>query len=540
MKSDAPELKQQIEILITGKPEVFGRLASEVIEAGPGRIYDLRITFAEHVDELLRFVRDREFDIFIVIVGDISFSYETSKPSPETLRKRAMKLIRRLKSRYDKPVLILHGWNDLDFGEKIEGADCSIKHPRIYNKLREAVHEIIEGTFDAKSAQKRMPVPDTGRGTILIVDDDLSTCLDCKAFLDSKGFETRAAHSASQAAAILNQTKIDVVVINVQMPDVSGFKFIRAVKKKYDVDVILITACTETGDYDETQCSETGYPVYSPALPHDMYERIEQIVRRRKLEKFRRKFGITKKIEEESATEYFISGEASSAGIIPEEERPELMERLASLRNKVGKLPGEYDSCEPFSRHKPEKYHPNRLFEVFDRLHLMDGCTLDCYFNRFSGFGLPYVYSRRTDSAPVESISDFNKQFPHRRDRLRHIEIEPSPYGYFQFALLNHTAEQFHLFRHSPFGFTWPVISRKQLGRIFDSIAGNVSAEELQKARIVNPRQYVWESEGIVKIGFVAFSPLRGLYFHHTYIQSNLIEHVSRIKIVDCESSMAF
>ena len=63
MQSDAPELKQQIEILITGKPEVFGRLASEVIEAGPGRIYDLRITFAEHVDELLRFVQDREFDI---------------------------------------------------------------------------------------------------------------------------------------------------------------------------------------------------------------------------------------------------------------------------------------------------------------------------------------------------------------------------------------------------------------------------------------------------------------------------------------------
>jgi hypothetical protein len=118
--------------------------------------------------------------------------------------------------------------------------------------------------------------------------------------------------------------------------------------------------------------------------------------------------------------------------------------------------------------------------------------------------------------------------------------MEPSPYGYFQFALLNHTAEQFHLFRHSPFGFTWPVVSGKQLERILDSIAGNVSGKELQKAREINPRQYVYESEGIVKVGFVAFSPLRGLYLHHTYIQSNLIEHVSRIKIVDCESSLAF
>jgi len=540
MQGDTPGEKRQIEILITGKPEAFGRLAAEVIEAGPARKCDLRITFAEHVDELLKLLRDREFDVFIVIAKNISFSYETSKASPETRKKRALKLIRHLKRRYGKPVLALHGWDDPDFGEKIAGADCSIRYPRIYHKLREAVHEIIEGTFDAKTAQKRMPVPEIGRGTLLIVDNDLSACLNCKAFLDSKGFETRAAHSASQAVAILNQTKIDIVVINLQMPDMSRLKFIRAVKERYHIDVILITACTEIGDCDETQCNDVGYPVCSPALPRDMYDRIEQIVRRRKLEKFRRKFGIIKKMEDETATEYFISGGASSAGIIPEEERPELIERLMSLQKKVGRLPDEYDICRPFSEHNFKEYHPNRLFEVFDRLRLMDGCTLDCYFHRFSGFGLPCVYSRRTDSAPVESFGDFNSRFPHRRDRLRHIEVEPSPYGYFQFALLNHTAEQFHLFRHSPFGFTWPVVSCKQLGGILDSIAGIVSGEELQKAREINPRQYVYESEGIVKVGFVAFSPLRGLYFHHTYIQSNLIEHVSKIKIVDFKSSLAF
>ena len=525
MQSDTPGIKRQAEILVTGKPEAFGRLVSEVIEAGPGRTYDLRVTFAEHVDELLRLVRDREFDVFIVIADDISFSYETSKPSREALKNRVLKLIYHLKSRYGTPVLALHGWSDLDFGEKIEGADCSIRYPRIYNKLREAVYEIIEGTFDSKAAQKRMPVPDTGRGTLLIVDGDLSTCLNCKTFLDSKGFETRAAHSASQAVAVLNQTKIDVVMINVQMPDASGLKFMRLVKKRYDVDVILITACTAIDGYDDTQCDDAGYPVYSPALPGDMYGRIEQITRRSKLEKFRGKFGFAGKIEEETATKFFLSGEASVAGIIPEEERPELIERLASLRKKIGEA---------------EKYHPNRLFEVFDRLRLMDGCILDCYFHRFSGFGLPYVYSRRTDCTPVGSISDFNRRFPHRRDRLRHIEVEPSPYGYFQFALLNHTAEQFHLFRHSPFGFTWPVVSKKQLERILDSITGIVSGEELQKAREINPRQYVYESEGIVKVGFVAFSPLRGLYLHHTYIQSNMIEHVSKIKIVNCESSLAF
>jgi hypothetical protein len=262
--------------------------------------------------------------------------------------------------------------------------------------------------------------------------------------------------------------------------------------------------------------------------------------KRRKLEKFRRKFGYTGKIKEVTATKFFLSGGACAAGIIPAEEGQELMARLASLRKKIGVPPGESANCGPLNPHNPEKYHPNRLLEVFDRLRLMDGCILDCYCHRFSGFKLPCVYTREIGSAPVKSRKDFNDRFPHRRDRLRHIEIEPSPSGYFQFAVLNQTADQFHLFRNCPFGFTRPVATDNQLRRILDSIAGNVSIDELEKAREVRARLSAVESEGIVTVRFLTFNPMRGLYFQHTYIRSNMIEHVSKIKIVDCERRLAF
>jgi hypothetical protein len=91
----------------------------------------------------------------IVIADGISFSSGAPDSSLEHREKRVLQLIRHLKNRYGTPVLALDGWNDLSFGEKIAEADYSIKYPRIYDKLREAVHEIIEGTFDAKAAQTR-------------------------------------------------------------------------------------------------------------------------------------------------------------------------------------------------------------------------------------------------------------------------------------------------------------------------------------------------------------------------------------------------
>jgi hypothetical protein len=167
----------------------------------------------------------------------------------------------------------------------------------------------------------------------------------------------------------------------------------------------------------------------------------------------------------------------------------------------------------------------------------MDGCTLDYYFHRFAGFGLPYVYTRRIDSEPITDHREFIGRFPHPRGRIRHIEVEPSPSGYFQFAVFYNAVCQSHLSRHCRWGMTQPVVSENQLRRTLDFIAGEAKGRELLEKHSIRPRLSVLMWEDVVKVIFIAFNPFRGLYFKHTYIRSNVIEYAGRVKIPDCDIS---
>jgi CheY-like chemotaxis protein len=529
---------RKVRVLIAGEPVGFGGLVSEVIGEHLGQKYDLRVAFAGHVDEVLRLAQDRVLDILIVDVEGIAFDFKVSDPFLEAGKKQMLQLIRNLKSQYGVPVLALYGWGGLDFGERIAEADFSVRHPRIFDELREVVTGLIEGTLDQKAVDMRMPATDRRRGAVLIVDKDKSVCQSYKAFLETKGFESFIALRSDQALEILDQIQVDIVVTGTLMPDVNATELTRLIREKYDSQVIILTDCSKTCDHEKAARMGAYDFLYRPVLPEELLDSVERIIRRRKLEKFRRKFGCAGKqikIVQDgrfSKTEYFLSCGASAAAIIPEKEGLKLMKKLASVRKDFRALLQKRQPGEALDPVNPEIYDPNRLFEVFDRLHPMDGCTLDTFLDRSSGFGLPYVYTRKTSCATVKSPEEFNRRFPHRKDRLRHIEVEPSPSGYFQFAVFNNMVSQFHLFCLHDRGFMQPVVTGRQLKRILDFSVGEALKRELLEERAIKPRMSVWESEGIVIVRFIVSDSAGDLYFQQTYIRSNIIEHVSRSKIV--------
>jgi hypothetical protein len=269
-------------------------------------------------------------------------------------------------------------------------------------------------------------------------------------------------------------------------------------------------------------------------------------MRRRNLDKFRQKYGYAgkksrgTKEKQFSKTEYFLSNGRHTAAVIPEKEGLELTGKLESLRKVFGALQDEPGGGGPLPPDRRKWYDPNRFFEVFDRLRPMDGTTLDYYFHRFDGFGLPYVYTRRIDSEPVTDHREFIERFPYLRSRIRHIEVEPSPSGYFQFAVFYSAVCQFHLFRHCRWGLTQPVVTENQLKGSLDFLAGDAKRRELLEKYSFRPRLGVLMCEDLVKVRFIAFNPFRGLYFKHTYIRSNVIEHVDRITLPGCDSRFGF
>jgi DNA-binding response OmpR family regulator len=537
-------MEEAARILIAGKPDGFGKMISNVITEHLRQKYACRVTFAVYADELLKLARSRVFDVFIVIADSISFGAENSSPFPEKQAEMVLELIRHLKRLHHIPVLTLHGHGDTDFGEKIDAADLSLKYPRIFDELRAAVQGIFEGKFDEKAAERRKLVSGRSRGTVLIVDDDAAFCLVCKAFLESTGFKSHMAHSAAQAVSILKKIKTDILITSLLFAGLSRHYLTPLIKHRFNADVIILANSTEARGRDRE--NSAGNLLYKPVSASELQDSVERTMRRRHLEKFRQKYGYAgQKIRRAdkqpfSKTEYFLSGGRYAAAIIPEEEGLGLMEKLASHRREFEIWPHEPDEREALLPDTQKRCDPNRLLEVFDRLRLMDGCTLDYYLNRFNGFCLPHVYDRRTDSAPVNSHGEFIERFPYRRDRFRHIAVEPSPSGYFQFAVFYNAACQFHLWRHCRFGLTRPVITEKQLKDSLDFISGESRRKEFLKKYSTKPRLGVLACEDLVKVIFIAFNPFQGLYYLHTYIRSNVIEHVDRSKILECDSSFGF
>jgi len=83
---------------------------------------------------------------------------------------------------------------------------------------------------------------------ILVVDDQLQNIMLLKAFLERPGYEIIQAESGAEALEKLLGNQVDLVLLDVKMPKISGFEVLtklRADTKTQRTPVIMITAHNE-------------------------------------------------------------------------------------------------------------------------------------------------------------------------------------------------------------------------------------------------------------------------------------------------------
>ncbi len=64
--------------------------------------------------------------------------------------------------------------------------------------------------------------------TVLVVDEDLKTALNCKSEFESKGYRVMCTHSGREALELFAREKIDLIVSEVSLPDMPGMELIEA------------------------------------------------------------------------------------------------------------------------------------------------------------------------------------------------------------------------------------------------------------------------------------------------------------------------
>ncbi len=116
--------------------------------------------------------------------------------------------------------------------------------------------------------------------TILVVDDEERIVSLVKSYLEQNSFRVITAKNGRDALFVARQEKPDLIVLDVMMPEMDGYDFMRIYQKESDTPIILLTAKIE--EDDKVLGLELGADDYisKPFSPRELMARVRARLRR--------------------------------------------------------------------------------------------------------------------------------------------------------------------------------------------------------------------------------------------------------------------
>lgn len=115
---------------------------------------------------------------------------------------------------------------------------------------------------------------------ILIVDDEEKIRSLVKKYALHEGFDAQSADGGKKALSILKDADFDLVVLDVMMPDISGYDTALEIRKFSDVPIVMLTAKgDEEGKIRGFLCGVDDY-VTKPFSPRELMLRISAVLKR--------------------------------------------------------------------------------------------------------------------------------------------------------------------------------------------------------------------------------------------------------------------
>lgn len=115
---------------------------------------------------------------------------------------------------------------------------------------------------------------------ILLVDDDPITCETLSGYFDNVGYRTYAAADAREMQARLQETPIDLLIIDINLPGKDGLEITRELRARSEVGIILLTSRQD--DVDKIVGLELGADDYvtKPFNRRELLARAKNLLRR--------------------------------------------------------------------------------------------------------------------------------------------------------------------------------------------------------------------------------------------------------------------
>jgi DNA-binding response OmpR family regulator len=116
--------------------------------------------------------------------------------------------------------------------------------------------------------------------SLLFIEDDDQIRLALTMALEDEGYKVREAPDGRTGLAEFAEHEADLVLLDLRLPDMSGFDVCRALRARSIVPIIIITAQTDT--HDLVAGLEAGADDYvtKPVVPKELAARIRALLRR--------------------------------------------------------------------------------------------------------------------------------------------------------------------------------------------------------------------------------------------------------------------
>ncbi|GAA4833973.1 envelope stress response regulator transcription factor HitR [Paenibacillus vulneris] len=115
---------------------------------------------------------------------------------------------------------------------------------------------------------------------LMIVDDDSHIRELVRVFLSGEGFEVIEASDGVEALALLESVTVDMVILDIMMPNMDGWELCRELREHYELPLLMLTAKGETAQ--KVKGFELGTDDYlvKPFDPLELVVRVKALLKR--------------------------------------------------------------------------------------------------------------------------------------------------------------------------------------------------------------------------------------------------------------------
>jgi DNA-binding response OmpR family regulator len=116
--------------------------------------------------------------------------------------------------------------------------------------------------------------------TILVVDDEQRLVTLVGTYLTQSGFRVVTAPNGLEALSVARRENPDLIILDIMMPEMDGYEFMRKYRAERDTPIILLTARVE--EDEKVVGLELGADDYvtKPFRPRELMARVKAVLRR--------------------------------------------------------------------------------------------------------------------------------------------------------------------------------------------------------------------------------------------------------------------